>query len=233
MEDPSVGRVGPPLPRTEIKLVNVEEMNYRVTDDPPKGEIWIRGPNVAQGYYKNPEKTKEDFREGGWFATGDVAEFCKDGTLRITDRIKNLVKLSHGEYIALESIESRFKNSPFVDNICVYGDSEESFLVALVVPPKEPLREWAVKNNIPEPDNHEKLCNNPKARAAVLESVIAAGKAAKVKPVELPKAVYLCPEEWTPNNNMLTAAMKLKRGPVSAAFKDQIKEMYSSMKDNS
>ena len=94
----SVGRVGPPVQGVNIKLCDWEEGNYRVTDQPnPRGEIYIGGPNVAAGYYKNQEKTKEEFftdAEGRrWFKTGDIGQFEHDGTLRIVDRKKDLVKL--------------------------------------------------------------------------------------------------------------------------------------------
>jgi len=122
-----------------------------------------------------------------------------------------------------------FKNSPYVDNICVFGDSEKTFLVALVVPAKTRLTEWAEKNGIPEAADFEKVCNHRKARNEVLNSILAVGKQTKMKTVELPKDVHLCPEEWTPMNGMLTAAMKLKRAPVSNAFKPQIKQMYDEL----
>lgn len=71
-------------------------MGYSSQNTPPRGEIWIRGPSIARGYYKNPAKTDEAFKDG-WLLTGDVGEWHDDGTLSVIDRIKNLVKLSHGE----------------------------------------------------------------------------------------------------------------------------------------
>jgi len=226
-----MGSVGPPLPGDcTIKLVDVPEMKYLSTNDPPSGEIWISGSHVATlGYYNHPEKTAEDFRKGGWFATGDVGEWRKDGTLRIIDRVKNLIKLAHGEYIALESIESKFKNSSYVDNICVVGDSEKTFLLALVVVNKDRLIHWATENGIADPNNFEELCKNRKARNEVLNSIISIGKSNKLKNVEIPKDVLLCHEEWTPQNELLTAAMKLKRGPVTNNFKKEIKKMYDEV----
>jgi long-chain acyl-CoA synthetase len=232
-QDHSLGRVGPPVPGAEIKLVDVAEMGYKSSDFPyPRGEVWIRGANVAiQGYFKQPKKTEEDFRKGGWFATGDVGLWHPDGTLEIIDRVKNLVKLSHGEYVALESIESKFKNSAFVDNICVYADSKEAFVVALVAPNKPKLTEWAEKNNIPHADDFEELCKNPAANKEVLNSILTAGRQAKLKAFELPRAIYLCHDEWTPQSGMLTAAMKLKRAPLTAHFKAELKEMYDKNRE--
>jgi len=86
-DDVSYSRVGAPIPGGQIKLVDAPEMKYLSSNNPPQGEVWIKGPNVATlGYYKNEKKTKEDFREGGWFATGDVGQWDKDGALEIIDR---------------------------------------------------------------------------------------------------------------------------------------------------
>jgi long-chain acyl-CoA synthetase len=105
----STGNVGHPLPSCEVMLESVPEMKYDATPDEksgkrPEGEICIRGNNVTAGYYKNQEKTDEEWRDG-WFHTGDVGRFNKDGTISVIDRKKNLIKLSQGEYVALESLE--------------------------------------------------------------------------------------------------------------------------------
>ena len=91
-----------------------------------RGELLIGGASVARGYFKNEEKTAEDFyNEGGkrWFRTGDIAEMFEDGTVRIVDRKKDLVKLQLGEYVSLGKVEAQLKTHPLVENICVYGDS--------------------------------------------------------------------------------------------------------------
>src|SRR5579883_2632037 len=85
-DDPNVGHVGPPIWCAEVKLVSVPEMGYNVKAQPPEGEIWIRGPSVALGYYKDSEKTKEDFDDQGWFHTGDVGRLNPNGTFAIIDR---------------------------------------------------------------------------------------------------------------------------------------------------
>ena len=115
----SVGRVGPPVQGVHIKLVNWEEGSYKVTDSPcPRGEIYIGGENVAAGYYNNEDKTKEEFYtddEGRrWFKTGDIGQFETDGTMRIIDRKKDLVKLQFGEYVSLGKVEAVLKGCPVV-----------------------------------------------------------------------------------------------------------------------
>jgi long-chain acyl-CoA synthetase len=98
------GSVGVPVSSVEIKLVDAPEMGYLHTNYPPQGEIWLRGPSIAQGYYANEEETNKAFTSDGWFKTGDVGQWENSGTLTIIDRIKNLVKTLNGEYIALEKV---------------------------------------------------------------------------------------------------------------------------------
>ena len=88
----------------EVKLVDFPDAGYFTSSNPPQGEIWIRGPPVFQGYFDNERETKEALTDDGWFKTGDIGEFDKNGHLRVIDRKKNLVKTLNGEYIALEKV---------------------------------------------------------------------------------------------------------------------------------
>lgn len=89
----------------EVKLVDCPELSYFAATDPPQGEIFIRGSAVTEGYLNNPEENAKAF-EDGWFKTGDVGEFNRDGRLKIIDRRKNLVKTLNGEYVVLEKVSS-------------------------------------------------------------------------------------------------------------------------------
>lgn len=219
---------GAPLPCVELKLRDVPDMGYLATNLPyPRGEVCIRGPTVAQGYYKLREQTLEAFGEDGWFATGDVGEFRDDGTLAIIDRKKNLVKLAHGEYIALEKMENRYKDSVLVENVCVYGDSNREYPVALVVPNRVALQKWADEKKIPH-DSIEHLIQSKEAQKHLLEAIVAAARKAHLKEIEIVKSVALVTDEWTPDNNLLTAAMKLQRAKIYAKYKDLIEQLYSN-----
>lgn len=140
--DRSTGRGGAPLTCNELKLVNWEEGGYCTSDKPyPRGEVWLGGGNIALGYYKNPEMTREEFHEDEkkqrWFATGDIGQMEADGSLRIIDRKKDLVKLQHGEYVSLSKVETVLKLCPLIDNVCIYAESIHNYTIALVVPDRK------------------------------------------------------------------------------------------------
>jgi len=227
----SITNVGPPIPCAEIKLVDCPKMEYTHKDkEGPRGEIWIRGPMVSKGYFKMPDKTKEDFVDG-WFKTGDIGRLNKNGTLSIVDRMKNLVKPPHGEYIALERLESAYKESPEVGNIMVHASSEHNELVALVQPNKKELESWASSNGIDK--SWKELCKDKKAREHILEALEKTWKQANLKKIEHIEAVKLIPDEWTAENGYLTAAMKVQRQKVEKEHEKEIEKLYKKMDSES
>jgi len=216
---------GAPICSTELKLVDQPDMNYKSTDKPcPRGEIWIRGANVTSGYYKNPTKTKEDFIDG-WFKSGDIGQLNKNGTLSIVDRIKNLVKPPHGEYIAIERLESMYKNCPLVANLLVFAHSHSDFVVALIQPNKGAL-EKVVKN---EKLNWHDLCHTSEAKKAVQDSLQKSWEELRLKNIEKISNIALFDEEWTPDNNWLTAAMKIKRPDIVKDQKATLQRLYKEL----
>ncbi|KAJ3780328.1 hypothetical protein GGU10DRAFT_417052 [Lentinula aff. detonsa] len=116
------GSVSLPVPSIETKLLDLKDAGYLSTNKQPQGEVCIRGPSVTKGYYKRPDLNDDEtiFTKDGWFRTGDVGQWNEDGTLSLIDRVKNLVKLQGGEYLALERPESTYKACNYVGNICIY-----------------------------------------------------------------------------------------------------------------
>jgi len=229
--DMSTGRVGSPLTSCDIKLVNWDEGNFHITDKPnPRGEILVGGDNVSLGYYKLEEATKKEFfEENGrrWFQTGDIGEMCEDGVLKIIDRKKDLVKLQQGEYVSLGKVESELKSNPFVDNICIYGDPSQMFVVALVVPVDHQLEALGKTLGKPSTMTHEQLCADPDLVKEVLKSLQDYGRKIKLDKFELPGAIKLIAEKWTPDSGLVTAAFKLKRKPIQDKYQPLINEMYA------
>ena len=144
------GTVGPALEDVEIKIAG-------------DGEILCKGPNVMLGYYKAPELTAEAIDADGWFHTGDIGIIVDNKYLKITDRKKEIFKLSSGKYIAPQVIENMFKESFFIENLMVVGENEK-FASALISPNYEFLHSWAGKHGIKFRDNME-LIQNPQVVA--------------------------------------------------------------------
>merc|ERR1712098_140907 len=231
-EENSVGRVGPPVQGINIRLENWEEGNYRVTDKPkPRGEIIIGGGNITAGYYKMPDKTMEEYFTDStgrrWFKSGDIGQMEEDGTLRIIDRKKDLVKLQFGEYVSLGKVESVLKGCPVVANVCIFGDSTKSYVVCVVCPVKDSLVELAAKFGKGDL-SWEELCKDKDVTGGVLREVVNHGKSQRLEKFEIPGAVTLTSIEWTPDTGLTTAAMKLKRKTLQDHYRADIDRMYGN-----
>jgi len=183
----------------EIKLVDFPDAGYLTKNKPPQGEIFIRGGSVTSGYYDNEEETKASLTEDGWFMTGDIGEFDSNGHLNIIDRKKNLVKTMNGEYIALEKLESVYRSSPVVGNICVYAAEDQDKPIAVIVPVEVALKKIASENGI-KGDTLESLVHDDKLNKIVLQQLQSAGRAGGLKGIEIINGVVLSDEEWTPQN---------------------------------
>lgn len=248
VNDTRNGNVGPPLASVEIKLrscvknggeaevMDRERKPYLETDKyhygKPclgRGEVMIRGPSISHGYFKQPSKTAEVYDKDGWFYSGDVGLFTPDGTLQIVDRVKNLVKLKGGEYIAIEAMEKEYSTSVYVNGvnggILCYGDGDMDRPVALVQANEGEITKWAEQQGIAF-SSFDELCKHPAAEKLVLDSLVAAGKAGGLGANEILCAIALIPgtgpmageptpaSPWTAENQGLTASNKLNRQPI-------------------
>jgi len=151
-------------------------------------------------------------------------------TLKLLIVKKNLIKPPHGEYIALEKLESAYRNCNVFDFILVYVDSQHFHCIALGVPNRDRAIAWAKENSNPNED-FGKLCTDPAFIHHALNELKNTGRKLKLKSIETVRAVHLCAIDWTPQNNMLTAAMKLNRNEIVKAFRPQIDKMYESLAD--
>jgi long-chain acyl-CoA synthetase len=183
----------------EVKLVDFPDAGYYSTNNPPQGEVWIRGGSVSPGYLDLEKETKESFTEDGWFKTGDIGEFDSKNQLKIIDRKKNLVKTLAGEYIALEKLESVYRSAPIVANICVYAADDQMKPVAIIVPAEPALKKLAQEQGV-KGDSLEELVHNDKLNSAVLKQLQSAGQKGGLASFELIAGVAMADEEWTPQN---------------------------------
>lgn len=229
--DFKTGNVGPPLTCNEIALQDVTELNYLSTNEIPQGEICIRGKNVFKGYYKQPEKTREVVDEDGWFHTGDIGQWNPNGTLSIIDRKKNIFKLSQGEYVAPEYIESIYIKNKFIEQIFIYGDSLQSSLVAVIVPDREVLEEWAKSNNLGNTE-FKVLCQDEKIINMISQDSVKTAKEFKLKGYEIARAIYLDSEPFSEVNGLLTPTFKPKRPQLKDFYQDKIEKLYEKVMED-
>ena len=151
-----VGTVGKPFPRVEIRIAS-------------DGEILARGPNIMKGYWNKPEATAEVIDPLGWFHTGDIGEFDRDGYLKITDRKKDIIVLANGKNVAPQPIENRLKTAELVAEVVLLGDHSGT-VSALVVPHFEKLAKWAKEQNIVFTDPKE-LINSAMAKKEIKSEI--------------------------------------------------------------
>jgi long-chain acyl-CoA synthetase len=183
----------------EIKLVDFPDAGYYSTNNPPQGEIWIRGPSVTEGYWDNEQETKDAITEDKWFKTGDIGEFNANGHLKIIDRKKNLVKTLNGEYIALEKLESAYRTAPVVGNICVFAAQDKAKPIAIIVPVEAALQKIAAANGI-KGESLEEMVHDKKLNSIILQEMQKAGRQAGLAGIEIIDGLVMADEEWTPQN---------------------------------
>ncbi|KAK0641055.1 hypothetical protein B0T16DRAFT_393399 [Cercophora newfieldiana] len=200
--------IGPMEVSLELKLVALPELGYHTNRTPPQGEILLRGPPVLTAYYENPEETAAAVTPDGWFRTGDIGEFDKNGHVKVIDRVKNLVKMQGGEYIALEKLEAVYRGCPYVMNLVVHGDSEHPRPIAVIIPNEKAVAEKAAELGV---DEHV-MYQDSKVKDAVLKALGASARGAGLTPMEtVAGLVLLGDQEWTPANGMVTATQKPNR----------------------
>lgn len=241
--DNSTRCVGPPTVSTCIRLADWPEGNYMNSDvdkegvGMPRGEVLIGGPGVSMGYFISESSPNADLakkNEEDWvtiqgiryFRTGDVGQITKDGQLQIIDRKKDLWKGPNGEYVSLSKVEQALLTCEFVGLPMCYGRTGEDFPIALICPQRARLEGLA--DELVVTGDFEFFCIQDEIVEVVTKACRAACKAAKLAEFEIPKRFALIHELWTPENEMLTAAMKLKRPVIAERHKDVIDRLYEA-----
>ncbi len=202
------GTVGPVIDGVDVKIAE-------------DGEILCKGPNVMVGYYKRADLTEEVIRNG-WFYTGDIGMMVDNRFLKITDRKKELFKTSGGKYVAPLPIESKLKESMYIEQVMVVG-SEQKFVGALIVPSLSNLREWCRANNVADAAP-ELLIQKPEVLNFYKELVESFNKF--FNHVEQVKKFELLPREWSVETGEMTPKLSLKRKVIMEKYADAVKRIY-------
>lgn len=228
-EDYRAGTLGPPLSNVEVRLDDrVVSPEQRERAMGAIGELHVRGPNVTRGYWNRPDATAEAFTDDGWFRTGDLIEQTDDGYLIYHDRLKQLFVLDTGKNVAPQPIEDEFATSGRIDQAMVIGDNRK-FVAALLVPNFEAIERWADAEGIDLPNDRAEICGDERVHAFIDEEVAAVNRTLS-KPEQI-KEFRLVPFEWSPDNDLLTPSMKIKRRNVFDRFEAQIRDIYGDGDD--
>lgn len=197
----------------------IDNVEVKIADD---GEILVKGPNVMQGYYKDPDRTAE-VMTGEYFHTGDIGEIDNDGFLRITDRKKDMFKTSGGKYVVPSLLENQLKQSRFIEQVMVIGEGEK-MPAALIQPNYEFLSDWIDRKEIDTKKDPASICTCKQIIERIQREVDQAntkfGKWEQVKKFEL------TPEVWSIDGGHLTPTMKMKRKVIKEKFKNLIEKIY-------
>jgi len=206
--DNRIGSVGCALPGTEMRITE-------------QGEITLKGPNVFKGYWRKPEKTAEDIRDG-WLHTGDVGRIGNDGALTITGRVKDIIITAGGKNITPAEIESRLKFSPYISDAVVIGDRRK-YLTVLVMIDQENVEKYAQDHQVPFSD----FASLTRAKEVVqlIDDVVREVNKSFAQ-VEQIKYFRLIDILLTAEDDELTPTMKLKRGFVEKKHAALIDQMY-------
>jgi long-chain acyl-CoA synthetase len=207
-EDFKIGTIGKPFPGCEVKIA----------DD---GEILVKGPNVFQGYHKNPEATAETIVDG-WLHTGDIGEVDSEGFIKITGRKKDIIITAGGKNITPANLEAEIKQHPLVSQCVVVGD-RRPYLVALVTLDPEEAVAYAKEHGLPE--DPAALAANPDVKASVMAHVEEINK--NFARVEQVKKVTILPHDLSQESGELTPTMKVKRAVVAQKHEHEIEALYA------
>jgi len=203
------GTVGPAIDGVDVKIAE-------------DGEILCKGPNVMLGYYKSPDLTAEVIKDG-WLLTGDIGTMVDGKFLKITDRKKELFKTSGGKYVAPLPIESKLKESPFIEQVMVVG-AEQKFVGALIVPSFPNLRDWTRHHNI-NANTLTEMIKDPQVLNLYKELVESYNKF--FNHVEQVKKFELLPDEWSVDTGEMTPKMSIKRKVVMEKYKGAVDRIYA------
>jgi len=204
-----VGSVGLVFPGVDVKIA-------------ADGEILVRGPNVMHGYYKRPEATAA-VTQDGWFQTGDVGKMDDEGHLYITDRKKDLFKLSNGKYVAPQLVESLIKQSELVSQVVVIGAGRKH-PAALIVPDWEAVASAISEAGGSRPATRDAWSRDPTTISLVRREVVALTR--ELADYERIRRVALLAEEFTIDSGELTPTLKVKRRVVDEKYGQMIEELY-------
>ncbi len=238
--DPVTQHLGGPGWWTELKLVDHPDLGYTAKNidketgkSRPCGELYVRGPAVFKGYFRDPEKTKEALDKDGWLRSGDVAMVIPEhgNAIRIVDRVKNLFKLQQGEYISPEKVEGIYEKCKYIEQIFVHGNSLKNYVVCIVHPKSDDIINYLKSKGIDNVnyENYKDYFDDEHLKKEIINEMDIFGRKNGLKGFELPKKIYLFKDKFSVENEIVTPTMKIKRHFAKKFFEKEINNMYDEM----
>ncbi len=215
----TINRSKKPLLKLGTVGALIEGVDLKIADD---GEILCKGDNVMLGYYKNEELTKEVFDEEGWFRTGDIGFITDDGFLKVTDRKKEIFKLSNGKFLAPQIVENKLKESVFIEQSMVVGE-QKKFASAIIVPDFAYLAGWCKENNLPF-GGKEQVVSNPKVIDVFNREIKRINE--KLSKHEQILRFRIVPHIWNPETGELSPTLKLRRKFIAQKYASELEEIF-------
>jgi long-chain acyl-CoA synthetase len=204
-----IGTVGKVMTGTELMFA-------------PDGEILTRGPHLMMGYYKDPEATKQVIDSDGWFHTGDVGEMVNGIYLKITDRKKEIFKLSNGKYVAPQMVENKLNESPYIESSFVIG-SNQKVAAAIIIPNAVQVQAWAAHQKMVFQDL-DNLYKTREVNKLIHKEIERVNK--NLAPHEQIKFFRLINDEWSTANELLSQTLKLRRNQLNKHYEKLIADIY-------
>lgn len=217
---------GQPLIQTEFRIVDLDTRQALPTGK--RGLVLTRGPQIMQGYYRNPEATTKAIDPEGWFDTGDIGWLADDGSIILTGRAKDTIVLSNGENIEPQPIEDACLRSAFIDQIVLVGQDRKT-LGALIVPNLEALQAWGLAQSPPlRIGENEAIAPDNLIIYNLLRQEL--NREVRDRPGYRPQdeiaAFTLLPEPMTIENGLLTQTLKIRRNVVMDRYSEMIQGLF-------
>lgn len=197
-------------PVIDYKLLDVPELGYFTTDKPyPRGELAVKSSRFMAGYYNRPDLTATMFDDDGYYKTGDIMAEVGPDRLRYVDRRNNVIKLAQGEFVAVSRLEALYSTSPSVYQIYVYGNSERSFLLAVIVPTDDTVDS-----------------------STIAQSLRQIARDNQLNGYEIPRDFLIETEPFSLANGLLSGVGKFLRPKLKARYGDRLEQLYAQMADD-
>jgi fatty acid CoA ligase FadD9 len=198
-------------PVTDYKLVDVPNLGYFTTDQPhPRGEFYVRASTIIPGYFKHPELSAQIFDDEGYYKTGDIMAQVGPDHLVYLDRRNTIIKLSQGEFVAMSQLEATYSSSPCIQQIFLHGNSDQPFLLAVIVP---------------DPD----AIGAGNARTLIADSLHQIAAENRLNAYEIPRDFVLESQPFTCDNGLLSGVGKLLRPAMRAHYGERLNAMYAEI----